>query len=367
MSVVKPIVQTMTATVAARTLRSGAALAAAGLIDPAEAAAADAAARTLPIAITPEIAALIDVTDADDPIARQFVPDPRELERRDEERTDPIGDGANSPLSGIVHRYPDRVLLMPVMTCPVYCRFCFRRDGVGPAGGALSEAELDAALDYIRGHDEIREVILSGGDPLMLSPRRLGAIVAALDAMARIEIIRIHTRVPVADPGRITDKLIAALGAGTALYVVLHCNHPRELAPAAREAVRALVDSGIPMLSQTVLLKGVNDDADTMEALMRALVRNRIKPYYLHHADLARGTGHFRTTIAAGRALMGSLRGRISGLCQPSYVLDVPGGFGKARLGPIDLEDAGADTFRVTDWRGGTHDYPAAAGDAKAD
>jgi len=367
MSVVKPIVQTMTATVAARTLRSGAALAAAGLIDPAEAAAADAAARTLPIAITPEIAALIDVTDADDPIARQFVPDPRELERRDEERTDPIGDGANSPLSGIVHRYPDRVLLMPAMTCPVYCRFCFRRDGVGPEGGTLSEAELDAALDYIRSHDEIREVILSGGDPLMLSPRRLGAIVAALDAMARIEIIRIHTRVPVADPGRITDKLIAALGAGTALYVVLHCNHPRELAPAAREAVRALVDSGIPMLSQTVLLKGVNDDADTMEALMRALVRNRIKPYYLHHADLARGTGHFRTTIAAGRALMGSLRGRISGLCQPSYVLDVPGGFGKARLGPIDLEDAGADTFRVTDWRGGTHDYPAAAGDAKAD
>ncbi len=357
MSVVKPIVQTA----AGNTLRSGRDLAAAGLIKADAVAAADAAARALPIAITPEIAALIDMRDADDPIARQFVPDPRELEAGDEERADPIGDRAFSPLSGIVHRYPDRVLLMPVMTCPVYCRFCFRRDGVGPAGGALTEAELDAALDYIRGHDEIREVILSGGDPLMLSPGRLGAITAALDSIAQIEVIRVHTRVPVADPGRITADLVRALRTATPVYVVLHCNHPRELAPAARNAVRALVDSGIPMLSQTVLLKGVNDDADTMEALMRALVRNRIKPYYLHHADLARGTGHFRTTIAAGRSLMRSLRGRISGLCQPTYVLDVPGGFGKAPLGPDYVSQDAAGGWRIRDWQGRTHAYPAPA------
>jgi lysine 2,3-aminomutase len=251
------------------------------------------------------------------------------------------------------------VLLMPVMTCPVYCRFCFRREAVGE--GPLSREELDAALDYIRGHDEIWEVILSGGDPLVLSPRRLSAIVDALDAIPHVGVIRIHTRVPVAEPDRITPDLVVALKRDTPVYVTLHCNHARELAPAARAAIARLVDAGLPMLSQTVLLKGVNDDAATMEALMRALVRCRVKPYYLHHGDLARGTGHFRATLAAGQALTRALRGRLSGIAQPTYVLDIPGGHGKAPVGPCYLREADGGGWRVEDWQGRDHPYRDAA------
>src|SRR3546814_156803 len=198
----------------------------------------------------------------------------------------------------------------------------------------LSDEALAAALDYIRGDERIWEVILSGGDPLMLSPRRLGAIVRALDTIPHVGVVRLHTRVPVATPERVGADLVAALDTDKAVYVVLHCNHARELGEAARAACRRIVGAGIPMLSQSVLLRGVNDDAGTMTDLLRTLVRNRIKPYYLHHADLARGTGHFRTTIAEGQALMRALRGDVSGLCPPTYVLDIPGGPGKVPIGP---------------------------------
>lgn len=337
----------------ARTARSGRDLAEAGAVPPERIADIDRVAERYAVAVTPEMIELIDPADPADPIARQFVPDLAELATTRDERTDPIGDARLSPVKGIVHRYPDRVLLKPLHTCPVYCRFCFRREVVGPGGEALSEAELDAALAYIRDRPEIWEVVLTGGDPLLLSPRRLAQIVAALDAVPHLGVIRLHTRVPVVASARITDELVAALRADKAVYVVLHANHPRELTAAAVAACRRVIDAGIPMLAQTVLLKGVNDDAATLEGLMRAFVRHRIKPYYLHHGDLAPGTARFRTSIAAGHDLMRHLRGRVSGLCQPDYVLDIPGGHGKVPIGPTYL---GHD--HVRDWRGKIHAYP---------
>jgi lysine 2,3-aminomutase len=328
------------------------------------------------VAVTPHVAGLIDPQNPDDPIARQYLPDARELEQAPGENADPIGDYAHSPVAGIVHRYPDRVLFKLVHVCAVYCRFCFRREMVGPGKEtALSAGAYADALDYIRGHTEVWEVILTGGDPLMLSPRRLAEIMADLAAIDHVKIIRIHTRVPVADPSRISDEMVTALKAsGATTWLALHANHPRELTGAARDACARIVDAGIPMVSQSVLLRGVNDDAVTLEALMRAFVECRIKPYYLHHGDLAPGTAHLRTTLAEGQALMRELRGRVSGLCQPDYVLDIPGGFGKAPVGPAYLSQehsiSGTDyssrasepqpesRYRIVDYCGDVHLYP---------
>jgi lysine 2,3-aminomutase len=315
------------------------------------------------VAITPDIAHLIDRADPNDPIARQFVPDIAELITTPDERADPIGDSAHSPVEGIVHRYPDRVLLKLVHVCPVYCRFCFRREMVGPGRRrTLSAAALKAALDYVRAHPEIWEVILTGGDPLILSPRRLRDLMRALAAIEHVKIARVHTRVPVVAPARITSTLVGALKAsGKATYVVLHANHPRELTERARTACARFIDAGIPMLSQSVLIRGVNDDAGTLSDLMRALVECRIKPYYLHHGDLAPGTGHLRTTIEEGQALMRALHGRTSGLCQPAYVLDIPGGHGKSPVGPNYLRriEAGSSArFEIEDFNGCRHFYP---------
>jgi lysine 2,3-aminomutase len=311
------------------------------------------------IAITPAMAALIDRNDAADPIARQFVPDPRELLTTPEERADPIGDAAHSPVEGIVHRYPDRVLLKAVHVCPVYCRFCFRREMVGPHGlGTLTPAELDAAIAYIAAHEEIWEVILTGGDPLVLSPRRLREITKRLAATPHVKIVRFHTRVPVVEPERVDEALIDALKAsGKTTYVALHANHPRELTAEARAACGRLVDAGIVMLSQSVLLRGVNDDAAVLAALMRAFVETRIKPYYLHHPDLAPGTSHFRVSIEAGQALVARLRGRLSGLAQPTYVLDIPDGYGKSPIAAGYIETRGSGCYEVMDFRGETHAY----------
>jgi lysine 2,3-aminomutase len=318
-----------------------------------------AAAETMAIAITPEMAALIDRSDlAHDPIAKQFVPSARETEIAPEELADPIGDEARSPVKGIVHRYPDRVLLKPLHVCPVYCRFCFRREKVGPGGEALISAELEGALAYIRGHSEIWEVILTGGDPLMLSPRRLGELIAALDAIAHVAVIRVHSRVPIVDPGRISDELVAVLRPKRAgLWFGIHCNHARELTTEARGALARLADAGFPLMGQSVLLAGVNDDVETLDQLMRALVTARVKPYYLHHPDLVRGTGHFRVSIERGQALIKALRRRLSGLAQPAYVLDVPGGHGKVPIGPAYLGDD-PQAFTVEDAFGDHHRYP---------
>ena len=328
------------------TIRLPSELVAAGLAPPEKLADLARVAQRYAIAITPSVAALIDRADPDDRIARQFVPDIAELTTSPDERADPIGDDAHSPVEGIVHRYPDRVLLKLVNVCAVYCRFCFRREMVGPGKQMLSPGKLDAALAYIAAHPQIWEVILTGGDPLVLSARRLGEVVRRIAAIDHVKIVRLHTRLPVVSPEKITPALVRALKApGKTTYVALHANHPRELTPAVRAACARIVDGGIPMVSQSVLLRGVNDDAATLEALMRAFVECRIKPYYLHHADLAPGTSHFRTTIEDGQALMRALRGRVSGLAQPTYVLDIPGGYGKVPVGPgyVDMcGDAGA-------------------------
>lgn len=293
---------------------------------------------------------------AGDPVAAQFVPDARELQERPEQMADPIGDDTFRAAPGLTHRYPDRVILHATHTCEVYCRFCFRREVVGE-DGPLGDAELDAALAYVAATPAIWEVILTGGDPLSLSPRRLTAIMDRLSAIPHVEIVRIHTRVPVVAPERITDAMVAALKARPVTYVVVHTNHAQEMTAAARTALARLADAGIPLLSQSVLLRGINDSVAALEDLFRTLIRNRVTPYYLHHCDLAKGTHHFRTTIAEGQALMAALRGRLSGICLPTYVLDIPGGHGKVPIGAGYLEAAGEGLWRVTDWRGQVHDY----------
>ena len=352
------------------TLRQAAELVDHGLAPAADLAVLEQVAARYAVAVTPDIAALIDADDPNDPIARQFIPSAEELVTQPTENADPIGDHAHSPVPGIVHRYPDRVLFKLVHVCAVYCRFCFRREMVGPGKAtALPPAAYGAALDYIRAHPEIWEVILTGGDPLMLSPRRLAEIMADIAAIDHVRIIRIHTRVPVADPARISGEMVAALRVkGATTWVALHANHARELTGKARAACDAMIDAGIPMVSQSVLLRGVNDNAEALEALMRTFVECRIKPYYLHHGDLAPGTAHLRTTIAYGQELMRALRGRVSGLCQPEYVLDIPGGHGKAPVGPSYLSQAtsaegelhGETRYRIVDYCGDVHLYPPA-------
>ncbi len=314
------------------------------------------------VAMPESLAALIERNDPDDPIARQFIPNAAELDHKPGELSDPIGDDAHSPIEGIVHRYPDRVLLKLTHICAVYCRFCFRREMVGPEKSpGLSSAALAAALDYIRSHQQIWEVILTGGDPLILSPRRLRSVMKSLAAIDHVKVVRIHTRMPVAEPERVTSDLVRAIKIkGKPTYVAVHVNHPRELTTQARQACARLADAGVPLLSQTVLLAGVNDTPDIMGELMRALVECRIKPYYLHHADLAPGTSHLRTDIARGQELMRDLHGRVSGLCQPTYVLDIPGGHGKSPIGPNYVTRGGLDGTQavVEDFNGTQHLYP---------
>jgi len=321
---------------ATRTLRDAGALLAAGLIQPEAHDAVAAVGRRYAVAIPPALRALIE--HPEDPISRQFVPDPAELVTAPHERSDPIGDEALSPIKGIVHRYPDRALLKPLLACPVYCRFCFRREHVGPDGGLLTATELQAAYDWLAAHPAIREVILTGGDPLMLSARRLSGILGALSSIPHIEMLRIHTRVPTADPAMVTPTLATALRIDTPLWVVLHANHAREFTPTACAAIARMQHEGVPLLGQSVLLRGVNDSEAALEALFRAMLRARVKPYYLHQLDPAPGTTRFHVPIEEGRRLLAGLRGRVSGLAWPTYVLDIPGGHGKVPIGPDYLE-----------------------------
>jgi lysine 2,3-aminomutase len=346
------------------TLLSVADLLAAGLIAPARAPALQAVEARYSVALTPEIAALIDPTDPHDPIARQFLPDERELETRPQELADPIGDEAHSPTPGLVHRYPDRVLLKLLSVCPIYCRFCFRRESVGRGNGAgLSEQALDAAFAYIAARPEIFEVILTGGDPLALSARRLRSVAERLAAIPHVAVLRVHTRAPIAAPRLVTkDRLDALRASGKAVYMVLHVNHPRELSPPARAAVAQIREAGVTTLAQTVLLAGVNADADTLERLMRSLVSAQISPYYLHHPDLAPGTGHFRVSLDEGRRLYAEIARRLSGIALPSYVLDIPGGYGKVPVQQSHIERDEAGGWRVFDRSGRAHSYPGDEG-----
>ncbi|TCT04650.1 lysine-2,3-aminomutase-like protein [Aquabacter spiritensis] len=334
------------------TLRTADDLIAAGLLDEASRSDAARVAARYAIAVTPTLAGRMAPGDA---LARQFVPDPAELETTSQESADPIGDVAHSPVPGIVHRYPDRALLKLVSVCAVYCRFCFRREMVGPGREtALSPDALEAAFAYLAAHPEIWEVILTGGDPLMLAPRRMRDVLARLAELGHVRIARFHTRIPIAAPERVDAAMVEALKVeGLTSYVVIHANHAAELGPEARIAIARLVDAGIPVLSQSVLLRGVNDTPETLADLFRALVECRVKPYYLHHPDFAPGTAHFRLSITEGQDLMRALRGRLSGLCLPTYVLDIPGGYGKVPLTPSSVQDG-----HVIDYCGGVHAYP---------
>jgi lysine 2,3-aminomutase len=317
-------------------------------------------ARRFAVAVSPTLLELVDPADPNDPIARQFLPSLEELTILPQELSDPIGDAAHSPVKGIVHRYRDRALFKIVAACPVYCRFCFRREMIGPAKeNALTKEDFEAALAYIAAHAEIREVILTGGDPFILSPRRMAEVTTRLADIAHVKLIRWHTRVPVTDPVRMSDELVAALHApGATTYVAVHANHAREFSPAAKLAIARLVDGGIPLVSQSVLLKGVNDNAQALCDLMHAFLDNRIKPYYLHHPDLAPGTSHFRLGIDEGLALMGALRAQLSGLAMPAYMLDIPGGFGKVPLESDHVERTELG-HRIRDTNGVWHDYIA--------
>jgi lysine 2,3-aminomutase len=313
-----------------RTIRGVADLIAAGLAPEPARAGLEAVARRYAIAIPPALQALI--TASDDAIGLQFIPSGAELFTAPHESADPVADEALSPVKGIVHRYPDRALLKPLLACPVYCRFCFRREQVGPDGGVLNEAELAAAYAYIAAHPEIREVILTGGDPLILSPRRLAAILAALAAIPHVELLRIHTRAPVADPALVSDEMAEVLDIPTPLFIALHANHARELTPDVVAALKKLQRRGIPIIGQTVLLAGVNDSEAALADLFRAMLRARVKPYYLHQLDAAPGTSRFHVPRERGREILRNLRGSISGTALPTYIFDRPGGLGKVPL-----------------------------------
>jgi len=283
--------------------------------------------------ITPYYLDLIDFDDPKDPLRKMAVPDIRELRFRKGELADPIGDTNedldNQPVKAITHRYEDRVLLYPTPECGGYCRYCFRRRLAGKEDFQLTKKQLDKALDYIEKHNEIHEVILTGGDPLMLIDEKVFAILDRLKAMEHVWTIRIHTRMPVWNPYRITDELAEGLKRFNPVWIVTHFNHPRELSDIAVEHIAKLVDNGIPVLNQGVLLKGVNDDIETQRELNWALVRARVKPYYMHHLDKAQGISHFRASIKRGMNILRELRGTIPGYCIPHFILDIPGGYGK--------------------------------------
>lgn len=313
-----------------RTLRTARALREAGLLPPEAEAGAAAVAARYAVSVTDHVAGLIDAADPADPIGLQYLPDAAELVTAPGELDDPTADGPFTPVRGVVHRYPDRALLKPLLACPVYCRFCFRREVVGPDGGLLTEAELEAALTWFEGTPAVREVVLTGGDPFMLSARRLGGILARLGAVPHIETLRVHTRVPVADPGRVDDALVGALrGAGKPVYVAVHANHAREFSGAALAALARLADAGVVLLGQSVLLRGVNDSAGALEDLVRAMVRARVRPYYLHALDPAPGVSRFAVPDAEGVALVEGLRGKVPGFAVPVFVRERENGGGK--------------------------------------
>jgi lysine 2,3-aminomutase len=335
-----------------KTLRTAADLVEQELIPAAEAAEIAQVAQKYAIAISPQLQEILHIPG----IKQQFVPSVAELNNSELDRPDPIGDQTHSPIKGIIHRYPDRCLLLPVRVCPVFCRFCFRRETVGPGNAALNETELQSCYAYIAQHPEIWEVILSGGDPLILKPQQLENIISNLDKIAHVAIIRIHSRIPMLDSARINAQMLKVLTMRRPIYIVLHINHPAEFTPQAIATINELANSGIVLLGQTVLLKGINDDTNILGSLMRSMVQHRIKPYYLHHTDLTAGTSHFRTTIARGQQLVAALRGSYSGLCQPEYVLDIPGGAGKSPIGQAYIRNQGAN-YEVTDYNGITHQY----------
>jgi lysine 2,3-aminomutase len=288
----------------------------------------------LPIAITPYYLSLCDPGDPSCPVRKQCVPDGRESVVVEGDMADPLGEVEHEVAPHLVQRYPDRALLLATDRCAVYCRFCTRSRMVGDGGGAVSIAALGPALAYLRAHPEVIDVIVSGGDPLNMATERLTRVVAAVRAVESVETIRLATRVPVTMPQRITRELVRALRPFHPLWVMTHFNHPKELTAESLGACALLADAGFPVMNQSVLLAGINDDAPTLEALFRGLVRARVRPYYLLQADPVRGTSHLRTPLGRGLELMEALQGRLTGIALPKLICDTPGGRGKVPLVP---------------------------------
>ncbi len=281
------------------------------------------------MAITPYYASLIHPEDEKDPIRMQSVPSIQETLYCSDDLDDPLNEVESSPVPNIVHRYPDRVLLLATYVCSMYCRHCTRRRVVGEEDGTITESELEIALDYIRSHEEIRDVLISGGDPLTMNTKKLESIIAGLRAIPHVDIIRIGTRVPVVLPMRITEELLVMLKKYQPVWINTHFNHPQEITPDAERACTAIVDAGIPLGNQSVLLRGINDNAEVMKDLLLKLVHMRVRPYYLYQCDLSRGISHFRTDVDTGIDIMHQLTGYISGFAVPKYVIDAPHGGGK--------------------------------------
>jgi len=299
--------------------------------------------------ITPSYASLMDPTDPGCPIRRQAIPSEEELS--DALGTeDPIGEAENTPAPNLIRLYPDRVAWCVTSSCPVYCRFCFRRRLVGKEDGDFSPAARDTALAYIARTPEIRDVLVTGGDPLMLPDRQIEDLLRRLRAIRHVEIVRIGTRAPVTLPLRITAELCAMLRSFHPLWINTHFNHPRELTPAAASACARLADAGIPLGNQSVLLRGVNDDPGTMRRLVHGLVRTRVRPYYLFQCHLVRGSAHFRTPIETGRDIVASLRGATTGFAVPTFVVDTP--FGKVPVGPETVIDRDSDSVTLKSYDG---------------
>jgi len=289
----------------------------------------EAADSLFPVRVTRSWWERVDHTDLADPLALQVLPDPRELVPDPQDRADPVGDASRSPMPWVVHKYPNRILLLMTKRCHLYCRYCFRRNHVPTGREDPTDAEWEAALRYAE-ESGAREVILSGGDPLAVRDDR---IFATLDRLQpRIPVVRVHTRAPITRPDRVTGSLVAGLAKRNPVWFVVHVNHPRELSADVDRALARLVDAGVPVLNQSVLLRGVNDDPDVLAQLFDALVERRVFPYYLHHPDHAAGNAHFRLSLEEGRAIVAALRQRISGISMPRYVLDEPDGSGKSDI-----------------------------------
>jgi lysine 2,3-aminomutase len=325
-----------------------------------EVAGLEAAPENFRVAVTPYYFSLIDRDHPSCPVRMQVIPRPGELVTHPGELIDPLGEDAHRPVAAIFHRYPDRCLLLALDRCAIYCRHCNRRRLVGQEESAISRSDLDDAIAYIRRTPAIRDVLISGGDPLTLSTRRLEEILAAVRAIDHVEVVRIGTRVPVVLPMRVDDELCAMLRRYHPLFINTHFNHPKELTPQARAACEKLADAGIPLGNQTVLLRGVNSSVPVLRALFTGLLRFRVRPYYLFQGDVAAGTGHLRTSVETGIALMEQLRGHISGLAIPHLVIDTPGGMGKVSIGPDYVLARGPDRWLLRNFEGREVEYPQA-------
>ena len=316
------------------------------------------AGKKLALGITPHFFNLIDREDPDCPIRRQVVPRIEESITASDEMLDPCGEDSNMPVPGLVHRYPDRVLLLVTDRCASYCRYCTRSRVVSGAGEQELTMDLEGAFAYLEKHPEVRDVLLSGGDPLLLSDSKLDAILTRLRQIPTIEFIRIGTRIPIFLPQRITTDLLNVLKKHHPLWMSVHSNHPKELTQEVRMALGRLADAGIPLGNQSVLLKGVNDRADTLKSLFHKLLLCRVRPYYLYQCDLISGSAHLRTTIREGQEIMEQLRGHTTGYAVPTYVVDGPGGGGKIPIGPNYIVGMADNRVIIKNYKGDVYEYP---------